>query len=243
MAEEILIQSGTTVLAHTEQSYVVHRENIKAQLQAAKSQIHFSIDLWSSPHRKAFLGICGQWVDARYELDIADNIGYFTSDNATANDTCLRALSTVLANEFGVGMDPGERRVRCGGHIINLCLHAFLFTSSKEALHVAIEEADGNANTTVVESLQAQLQQRNSKGKHRKVPEDQAGWRSMGLLGKLNNIAVFIQSSTLHSDAWQRLAGRALGVGNGNEMEFVVHATSCCTREERQAYDVSTRAS
>jgi hypothetical protein len=26
-------------------------------------------------------------------------------------------------------------------------------------------------------------------------------------------------------------------------MEFVVHATSYCTREERQAYDVSTRAS
>jgi restriction endonuclease Mrr len=45
MAEEILIQSGTTALAHTEQSYVVHRENIKAQLQAAKSQIHFSINL------------------------------------------------------------------------------------------------------------------------------------------------------------------------------------------------------
>lgn len=65
-AEEILIQSGTTVLAHIGQSYAVHRENIKAQLQAAKSQIHFSIDLWSSPHRKAFLGICGQWVDARY---------------------------------------------------------------------------------------------------------------------------------------------------------------------------------
>ncbi|KAK9443900.1 transposase-like protein [Metarhizium brunneum] len=243
-AEEILIHSGNTVLAHIELSYVRHRENIKAQLQVAKSQVHFSIDLWSSPHRKAFLGICAQWVDEHYKLreallglpniqhshsgetmsrhlldtiryfHIAGNIGYFTADNATSNDTCLRALSTSLANEFGVGFDPIERRVRCGGHIINLCLQAFLFASSKEALVAAIEEADDNMDATVVESLQAQLQQKNGKGKYRRVPDDQAGWRSIGPLGKLHNIAVFIRSSTVHSDAWQRLAGRALGIDN-----------------------------
>lgn len=67
-AEEFLIQSGNTVVAHIELSYAIHRENIKAQLQAAKSQVHFSIDLWSSPHRKGFLGICGQWVDEHYEF-------------------------------------------------------------------------------------------------------------------------------------------------------------------------------
>ncbi|KAL3957309.1 hypothetical protein ACCO45_007887 [Purpureocillium lilacinum] len=243
-ADEILIQSGNTVLAHIERSYVLHRENIKARLQTAKSQIHFSVDLWSSPHRKAFLGICGQWVDEHYELreallglpnilhnhsgeamsrhlldtiryfDIAGGIGYFTADNASSNDTSLRALSTALANEFGVRMDPAERRVRCGGHIINLCLQAFLFATSKEALNAAIEEADVDADTSVVESLQAQLRHRNNKGKQRKVPEDQAGWRSIGPLGKLHNIAVYIRSATAHSDAWQLLAGRALGIDN-----------------------------
>lgn len=111
------------VVAHIELSYVIHRENIKAQLQAAKSQVHFSIDLWSSPHRKGFLGICGQWVDEHYKLreallglpnvryshsgeimsrhlldiiqyfNIAGNIGYFTSDNASANDTLCVLLS------------------------------------------------------------------------------------------------------------------------------------------------------
>lgn len=243
-AEEILIQSGNTVLAHIKLSYTIHRENVKARLRTAKSRIHFIIDLWSSPHRKAFLGICGQWVDENYELreallglpnvrhshsgetmsrhlletiryfNVATNIGYFTSDNSTTNDTCMRALSTVLANEYGVGFDPVERRIRCGGHIINLCLQAFLFASSKEALNAAIEEADSSASTTVVESLQAQLRQKNSKGKQRKVPEDQSGWRSMGPLGKLHNIAVFIRSSTVQSDAWELLAGDALGIDN-----------------------------
>lgn len=153
-------------------------------------------------------------LDTIRYFNIADNIGYFTSDNATSNNTCLRALSKSLANEFGVGFDPIERRIRCGRHIINLCLQAFVFASSKEALCAAIEEADENMDATVVESLQAQLPQRNSNGKYRKVPEDQAGWRSMGPLGKLHNIDVFIRSSTVHSDAWQRLAGRALGIDN-----------------------------
>jgi hypothetical protein len=244
LAEEILIQSGTTVLTHIERSYEVHRKNVKAYLQAARSQIHFSIDLWSSPHRKAFLGICAQWVDEQYEpreallglpniqdshsgetmsrhlldtiryFDISGNIGYFTSDNASSNDTCLRALSEGLEAEFGVKLDPAERRVRCGGHIINLCLQAFLFASSKEALDAAIAEANDTTDGSVVESLQAQLQQKNGKGKYRRLPESQAGWRSMGPLGKLHNIAVFIRSSTVHSDTWHRLAGRVLGIDN-----------------------------
>ncbi|KAM3536949.1 hypothetical protein ARSEF1564_010129 [Beauveria bassiana] len=154
-AEEVLIQSGTTVFAHNERSYLLHREAIKSQLQAAKSKVHFSIDLWSSPHRKAFLGICGQWVDDNYEL----------SDNATSNDTCMSALSMSLASEFGVEFHPTERRIRCGGHIINLCLQAFLFASSKEALCAAIEEADRSMDTTAVEYLQEQLRQRAGKGR------------------------------------------------------------------------------
>ncbi|CEJ91366.1 Putative Ribonuclease H-like protein [[Torrubiella] hemipterigena] len=242
-ADEILIQSGNTALAHIEQSYRIHRENIGMQLRSARSQIHFSIDLWSSPHRKAFLGICGQWVDEEYQLreallglpnvqenhsgetmarhlldtirhfDIASNVGYFTSDNATANDACMRALSLGLANEFNVSIDPIERRIRCGGHIINLCLQAFLFASSKEALKAAIEEADVNADITVIEALQAQLR-RKTNTKQATTTGAQAGWRSMGPLGKLHNIAVFIRSSTVRSDAWHILAGCTFGIDN-----------------------------
>lgn len=76
----------------------------------------------------------------------------------------MRALLTELANEYSIRFDPIDRRVRCGGHIINLCLEAFLFASSKEALNAAIEEADSNVNATVIESLQAQLQQKSIEG-------------------------------------------------------------------------------
>lgn len=53
---------------------------------------------------------------------IADNVSYFTADNAAPNDTCMSALLTSLASEFGVGFHLTKRRTRCGGHIINICL-------------------------------------------------------------------------------------------------------------------------
>jgi hypothetical protein len=111
-------------------------------------------------------------------------------------------------------MDPAERRVRCGGHTVDLCLRAFLFASSKETLNAATNEANFNANTTVVELLQVQVQQRNSKGKRWRVPENQAGERSLGPFSKLHNVAVFVRSSTMYSDAWQCLAGCALSIDN-----------------------------
>lgn len=58
---------------------------------------------------------------------------------------------TALANEYGIRFDPIDRRVRCRGYIINLCLQSFLFASSKEALDATIKEADSNVNATVVE--------------------------------------------------------------------------------------------
>lgn len=247
-SEDILIQSGTTVVAHIDRSYTLHRETIKAKLQAARSQIHFSIDIWSAPHRKAFFGICGQWVDENYQLrkallglpniqyshkgkiqarhlieticafQIMYNIGFIAGDNASSNDTCLQALSQMLEAKHGVKFNPVQRRIRCGGHIINLCLEAFLFASSTEALKAAITEAQDNEDISVVESLQAQLKQKQqiakSKGKQRKPQDDSSGWRSIGTMGKLHNIAVYIRSSTNITDEWEALAGKMLGIDN-----------------------------
>ncbi|KAI5455934.1 hypothetical protein BGZ63DRAFT_368068, partial [Mariannaea sp. PMI_226] len=104
-------------------------------------------------------------LDIIWYFNIAGNIGYFTSDSTSANDAYMRALLMALANEYGIRFDPIDHRIRRGGHIINLRLQAFLFASSKEALNAAIKEADSNINNIVVESLQAQLQQKSNKGK------------------------------------------------------------------------------
>jgi hypothetical protein len=245
--EDLLIESHNTVPVHIDRSFNIHRESLKARIQRSKSLVHFSIDLWSSLNRKAFLGIHAQWVDENYGLkkallslpnirhshsgeamsryvletirtfNLASRFGYYTGDNGSANDTCLRAVSRALTAEFGVSLNPVHRRIRCGGHIINLSLEAFLFASTQEALKAAIEAAiEESSDTTVVEALQEQLKSRQAqKGKDkRKARGDQSGWRSIGAMGKLHNIAVYIRSSTLLSDAWADLAGKALGIDN-----------------------------
>jgi len=243
--EEFLADSGNTVAADLDRAYSAHQESIKERLKLARSPIHFSMDVWSSPHRKAFIAVHAQWVDENYKLqkallglpnlrrshagaamapylmeiikkyNLAHRIGYFTGDNDSKNDTCLRQLAEDLSREYDVTFDPVFYRTRCSGHIINLSLQAFLFATSKHALQAAIEQAQDEANDiTVVEALQEQIQSNTSQRGKRKARNDATGWRSIGALGKLHNIAVFIRSSNIHNDVWDDIAGKALGIDN-----------------------------
>ena len=54
-----------------------------------------------------------------YEID--HNLGYFMTDNAESNDTCLKALAKWYH------FDIKQRRLRCIGHILNLVVQALLF--------------------------------------------------------------------------------------------------------------------
>ncbi|KAM0742705.1 hypothetical protein ACQRIT_002882 [Beauveria bassiana] len=134
------------------------------------------------------------------KYSLAHRIGYFTGDNDAKNDTCLHQLASELSEEYGLVFDAASSRTRCVGHIINLSLQAFLFATSKRALQAAIEQAQEEASdATVAEALHDQLQSvttsQTTHGK-RKKRNDAAGWRSVGPLGKLHNIAVFMRNST-----------------------------------------------
>lgn len=206
------------------------------------------MDVWSSPQRKAYIPVHAQWVDEGYNLrkallglpnlrhshagaamtphlmkiirkyNLAHRIGYITGDNDAKNDTCLRQLALELSEEYGVAFDAVSSRTRCVGHIINLPLQAFLFTTSTNALQAAMEQAqDETTDITVAEALHDQLHPTTpSQTTHRKRRKrnDAAGWRSIGPLGKLHNIAVFIRNSTVRHDAWDDVAGKALGIDN-----------------------------
>lgn len=49
-------------------NYRLYARQLAASLQSAVSMIHFSSDLWTSPHRHGMLAVCGQWVDKSYTL-------------------------------------------------------------------------------------------------------------------------------------------------------------------------------
>lgn len=241
--ESLLVESHSSIPIHIERSFRKHHATVKSRLQNARSQIHYSINLWTSPNRKSFLGICAQFVDNEYVLrkallalpqcrfshsgetmaahilevikayEVAEKTGYIIGDNASSNDTCVAAIGKEL-NKLGIEFDEKKRRIRCCGHTINLSLEAFLLATTVEALQAAIDAAKEEADLTVVEALQEQLREKQGKKGKKKRQADEAGWHSIGALGKLHTIAVFIRSSSLHSDEWESLAGKALGIDN-----------------------------
>ena len=78
------------------------------------------------------------------DYSILNKLGYITGDNHGSNDVLCRLLSKFLRDQ-GILWNAKYRRIRCHGHIINLCVQAFLFMDNKEAVLGAcrqIEEMD-----------------------------------------------------------------------------------------------------
>ena len=145
-----------TIRSHAQAIFQHARTLVKESLAAARSEIHYSFDLWTSPNYKAMLAVIGHWTAAdsslktvllgireihgRHtgsnigssllplfdELDISSKLGYSVTDNAQNNDTALETLSTCLL-EKGIHYDVPSHRLRCIGHIINLVVKTLLF--------------------------------------------------------------------------------------------------------------------
>ncbi len=169
LLEKAHIPSAKTLLRMLEAEYRGAVGPVTEVLRIARSQIHFSVDGWTSRSYSSFLGINAQFVDrdfvqhrlllvirplrgrhsgaslaeevadtlAFWQINDQDKVGYFTLDNAANNDTCMEDLA------FEHGFLPEERRIRCAGHIFNLCVRAMLYGSKQEDF-TAIVAADGD---------------------------------------------------------------------------------------------------
>lgn len=72
------------------------------------------------------------------EFGIQPHLGYFQSDNATSNDTCISTiLSRIRVSQPAEAKK--QRRLRCLGHIVNLIAKTFLAEASK------LEEGENKA--------------------------------------------------------------------------------------------------
>ena len=67
-----------------------------------------------------------------FNFGLTPKLGYFVTDNASNNDTCLAELGTKF------GFDPVPRCLRCIGHVINLVARAFLFGEDADALETEL---------------------------------------------------------------------------------------------------------
>ena len=135
-------------------------------LKSALSRVSLSFDLWTSPNNLALLGLYAHFIDidgrpvtsllslprqsgrhsgsnvvdivsfiiAEYNLE--DKLGWFTTDNASSNKSCIDAL----ASEYR--FNSQERWIRCAGHVFNLVGQAALLGSDSDAFAEEISAID-----------------------------------------------------------------------------------------------------
>ncbi|KAJ6437326.1 retrovirus polyprotein [Purpureocillium lavendulum] len=145
------VPTHSTIRDWIVRSFNRHKGVVTELLRRSLSRINVSFDAWSSRKFMSLLGLtvhflddegnfrtfllglpriegrhCGENLADRvseilHEYGFEDRVGYFVTDNAESNDTCLEDLGREL------GFKKQHRRLRCCGHIINLVARSILF--------------------------------------------------------------------------------------------------------------------
>lgn len=213
--EPCLVRSGRTIRRWILWEFEKQRNYVKKQLATARSRIHISFDLWTSPNSKGLVGVVFHYLDQDLKVrsllagvrrvkghhsgeNIAeavipvlqtmissDQIGYFIGDNDGRNDTAIRAILAQLRPDL---KDPDSRRVRCLGHIINLAAKAFLFGKDADAFE---EESQSKKQLDKLEAVREL-------------------WRKKGPLGKLHNTVLFIRKTPQRREAFSSICGKEI---------------------------------
>jgi hypothetical protein len=163
---EIVVPSANTIKNEIMKTYEEMKARIGDRLCNAGCKISLTLDCWTSPNTKAFLGITGHyidnaWVPQSLVLDFAPLPGLhkgaelcevlvatceqfcilskvlgITTDNASNNNTLLDCFRGVCHSRCIV-FDKEEQHMRCMAHIVNLAVQALL-----RELRVEIPDAD-----------------------------------------------------------------------------------------------------
>ena len=213
--KDYLVKSANAIRRWILWEFAKQRHYIKQELATARSRIHISFDLWTSPNGKALVGVVFHFVDkdlkvqnllagmkrvkgAKTGENIAEamipiiegmisdkQLGFFIGDNAAENGTAIRAILAHLCSHL---KDPDSRRVRCLGHIINLTAKAFLFGHDADAF-----EEDSRTKKEL--------------SKFKAVREL---WRKKGPVGKFHNTITFIRKNPQRRQAFLETCGSGI---------------------------------
>jgi hypothetical protein len=208
-----LVKNGDSVRNWIEDEFVEAKRTIQEVLRKAKSKIHISCDLWTSPNGYTMCGVASHFIgcqgrcqsvllalkrmraghggaeiadiiiDVLKQYGIGDRLGIFIADNADSNDVAWKEVLRQLHPE----RDAVASRSRCLGHIINLAAKAFLFGQNTEAFESVVDSVNDSS------SQDSEI-----------MRKAQAEWRKRGPIGKLHNIIVFIRASSQRKEAFKR---------------------------------------
>ncbi|KAF7450657.1 Dimer-Tnp-hAT domain containing protein [Pyrenophora tritici-repentis] len=191
-----LPKAAKTIRSWVMNAFISKKQQLREDLHHSRSRISISFDLWTSPNPYAILGVVAMWIDTTgmrrvtalgmrriygehtgenlgsvvlellEEYDISgDQIGYFMLDNASANDTAVEFILKDLC-PWMKSKQRRHRRLRCLGHVINLCCQAFLMGRNCEKYLAKLEKHHQRGDYTKVEEL----------------------WKKFGCLGRLHNL-------------------------------------------------------
>lgn len=90
-----LPSSGNTIKNWIMDQFYRSQYDLAHSFTHAKSKIHFTFDMWTSPNHRAFLGAVAHWLDCDYKLQ-----------------------STVIGMRRFYGQHTGENQANCFFEII-----------------------------------------------------------------------------------------------------------------------------
>lgn len=239
MATEIIKVTRQDVPNLLTSTYLIHKDALKAKLQASETWIHFSHDMWTSPNHKSFMAINAHFVDSE-QRDIACALLALREFTGTHSGEAMASEFLRVIDEYGIrgkvgfitmdnaspndtfmthisrhlkDFDPVLQRVRCFGHIVNLAVQAFLFGPRRTTGEDAEEEllAIKEAIRTVNTLSKRERSELLQQSERVKLAEE---WRKHGVLGKLHNLVVFSRASTERYQEFKAQVGRVIPLDN-----------------------------
>jgi len=177
----VAVPSRHTVSRDIMACYREGEARVNEQLRNAASKVSVTLDCWTSPNNKAFLGITAHYIDNDWKiqsllLDFVPLYGDHTGENlceafvdvcerrgilgklqgvTTNNASNISKLLTCLedaCSERGVVFVKDQQRVRCVAHVVNLAAQVFLRELREEG-----SRADSNTSCGVATQTEDDL--------------------------------------------------------------------------------------
>ena len=200
--EGFINTAHSTIRNKIADSWASHKDIVRRDLQSAISNIHLSLDIWTSPNGYLLLAICAHYTNhllqkakallalrkvaghsgenqfqillpVIQDYSIVRKLGAIVADNASPNNTLCQVIEHYMLVKEDRSWAAERWRICCSSYIINLAVQAFLFANV-----VSIEELESYED----EDIRGEGDEETRKVK----------FRLIGLLGKIYNIVVYI---------------------------------------------------
>lgn len=228
MAEDVLVQSHSSVPKILYNAFLAHKQTVKQKLHASTSKIHFSIDMWSSPSKTGYQAIVAHFIDSTVSpAKLAKALLALKEHKGSHGGEAQAGVFLEVVRDYGIqgkigyfttdnassndnmlrhiameipGFNPVKQRLRCQGHVINLAVQAFLFAKDREAMDEAVRQL-------------SQLARDELQGSRSNI-DTAKEWRQLGPLGRAHNTVNHMRSSTQHYQDFKSRAGRSIPKDN-----------------------------